>query len=254
MLLDDVVAREPGVVEPVAHLPLDVAPARLARLAPERALVPVGARRQDLADAAVFHAAHRLDVALLVAALRARADTEALGLRGLRRGQHRADPGAVDRHGLLGEDVLARGDGRLEVQRPEARRRRQDHVVDAGRRDHALVRVQPDEGALFGNDARFPQLLEPLARLGDAVGEGVADREHAHAGRALDGVGRRAAPAAAAADEADADRVAARRVNRRRPQRGEQSASGHRGRADELAPGPALVAHAAFLLTSRLPA
>ena len=246
MLLDDVVARQPGEVEPVAHLPLEVAPARLARLVPERALVPVGARGDDLADAAVLDALHRLDVAQLVPALGAGADAQALGLRRLGGGEHRADARPVDGDRLLGEDVLAGGDRGLEVRRPEAGRRREDHVVHARRGDHLLVRVEPDEGALVGHRARLAQLLEPLARLADAVGEGVADRHHADAGRALDGVGRRAAPAAAAADEADADLVAARRVNGRRAQAGGQERpSGHGTRADEVAPRAVLVVHAA---------
>jgi len=55
-----------------------------------------------------------------------------------------ADARRVDRDGLLEEDVLARLDGRLEVQRPEARGRRQDHHVDAAL-DHLLVGVEADE-------------------------------------------------------------------------------------------------------------
>ena len=40
VLLDDVIAGEPGEVEPVADLPLRVGPLGLARARPEAALVP----------------------------------------------------------------------------------------------------------------------------------------------------------------------------------------------------------------------
>ena len=85
-------------------------------LVPERALVPVAARRDDVADGAVVDALHRLEVALLVAALRAGDDAEAFFFAASVGRQHRADAGAVDRDRLLGEDVLAGGDGGLEVQ------------------------------------------------------------------------------------------------------------------------------------------
>src|SRR5690348_895209 len=55
LLLDDVIAREPGEVEPVAQLPLHVAPLALARIVPEGAAVVVGVDGDDLADGAVVN-------------------------------------------------------------------------------------------------------------------------------------------------------------------------------------------------------
>ena len=78
VLLDDVVAGEPGEVVPVAELPLHVAPARLAVDDPDLPAVPVALGVEDLADRAVVDALDRLAVARVVPALRAGGDAEAL--------------------------------------------------------------------------------------------------------------------------------------------------------------------------------
>ena len=52
VLLDDVIAGEPGEVQPVANLPLAVAPARFLDVAPEGALVPEHLAAHDLANRA----------------------------------------------------------------------------------------------------------------------------------------------------------------------------------------------------------
>src|SRR6266478_1212346 len=58
VLLDDVVAGEPGKVEPVADLPFDIG--HVATFAmPEAALVPVASCGGDGADGAVLDALHR---------------------------------------------------------------------------------------------------------------------------------------------------------------------------------------------------
>ena len=66
---------------------------------------------------------------------------------GLVGGQDLADAGAIDADGLLGEDVLAGGDGGFEVDGSEAGRRGQDDVVDAAV-EHLAVGIQPDEDAV----------------------------------------------------------------------------------------------------------
>src|SRR5262249_7961669 len=53
VLLDVEIARQPGEVVPVPHLPGHVAPALLARLDPDPAAVVVGVDREDVADRAV---------------------------------------------------------------------------------------------------------------------------------------------------------------------------------------------------------
>jgi len=57
VLFADVVAGEPGEVEPVADLPFDIA-ATGAVGVPEPTLVPVATGRGDLADGPVMDAAH----------------------------------------------------------------------------------------------------------------------------------------------------------------------------------------------------
>ena len=121
----------------------------LALVGPDGPSVPVDAARGDLADRPVVDPLHALEVAGLVAALGAGDDGQLLALGLLVGGQHLADAGAVDADGLLGEEVLAGLDGRLDVQGPEARRRRQHHQVAAV--DHLLVGVEADEAAVVGD-------------------------------------------------------------------------------------------------------
>ena len=76
VLLDDVIAGEPGEVVPVADLPLDVAPPRLAVDDPDFAAVPVGFGVRDVADCAVVDALDRFAIVGRVAALGAGDDAE----------------------------------------------------------------------------------------------------------------------------------------------------------------------------------
>src|SRR5690606_24372698 len=78
VLLDDVIARGPGVVEPVAQLEFGVGPLGEARIAPEPALVPIHLPGDDIADRAVVNPADRLLIARVVAALRAGDDRQSL--------------------------------------------------------------------------------------------------------------------------------------------------------------------------------
>jgi hypothetical protein len=120
-----------------------------------------------------------------------------------------ADPGAVDGHRLLREDVLAGGDRGLDVGRAERRRRRQDHVVDVARQ-HLLVGIEADEAGVVGHgelvaepsSQHRPRLVEPIL-------EGVGHRHDADARRGVDDVAGGARAASAAADQADPDLVAA---------------------------------------------
>src|SRR5215471_1064286 len=113
MLLDDVIARKPGEVEPVAHLVFEVGPTFLTILLPQPALVPVAARSDDLANVAVMDALHDFPIAGLVAPLRAGGDGEILCLRLLISRQHLADARAVHPDRLLCENAFAGSHGRL---------------------------------------------------------------------------------------------------------------------------------------------
>ena len=192
-------------------------------------------QRDDVADRAVVDALHRLALAVVVAPAEAGDDRQVLLLRLAARLQDRADAGGVDGDRLLAEDVLAGLDGRLEVQRPEVRRRGQEHHVDAAG-DHLLVGVEADEAAV-GRDvdlgrrssASFWSVLEAVL---EPVLEGVAHRDELDVRVGVQGLRGRAGAAAAAADEADAQGVAAGGVDQRR---GTQRDGAGRGGGQELA-------------------
>ena len=216
MLLDDVVAAGPEEVVPVEDLVLEVGLALLASVEPDVPLVPVAAPGDDVADRSVVQALDGLDVRRLVAALGAGRDAQALLLGVLVGLQHLADAGAVDADGLFGEEVLAGGHGCLDVQRAEAGRRRQDDVVDVGIVDDLFVGVQADVTAIFGQiDAVAPLLhVVTLGEVGqmtpailEPVLEDVAERDDRHAPGGVEDVVGGAGAAAAAADQADLDRV-----------------------------------------------
>ncbi|MCK7518839.1 MAG: hypothetical protein MZV64_14475 [Ignavibacteriales bacterium] len=237
MLFDDVVAGRPGEVEPVAALPLHLA--HLGRLLddPQVALVPVALAADDLADRPLVEAVHELEVALLVAALGPGHDAQAFLGRQFRAGDDRADADRVDGHGLLHEDVLARLDGGLEVEGPEARRRGRDDVVDVLDLEQLLVAVEAGEAGLrFDLDRGRDLLHERLERALDAVLERVVEGHDLDARRGVNRVDRRARAAAAGPDDADANRVRAggEEPARARERRRESRHGGGRGRPDEI--------------------
>src|SRR5262249_55353599 len=211
VLLDVEVARQPGEVVPVAHLPDHVAPVALTRLDPDRPTVVGRLQDEDLADGAVTDPPDGLAEAFIIAHAQAGDDRQALRLRPLAGGQDGADAGRVDGDGLLGEDVLAGLDRGREVDRPEVRRGAEEDDVDAAG-DDLPVGVEADEAAPRrhvdpGRDRLVPR--EGVEALPEAVHERVAH------GDELDGRvgpeclrGGPGAPAAAA-DESDPQHVAA---------------------------------------------
>ena len=122
VLLDDVVAGEPGEVEPVAALPLHVGHAGLCAASPTgRPGSSSTAPRRSSPISPSWMRFIGLEIALLVAALRAGDDGQPL-LRGqLGGGDDRADADRVDGHRLLHEDVLAGLDRGLQVDRAGSR-------------------------------------------------------------------------------------------------------------------------------------
>ncbi len=150
-----------------------------------------------------------------MAALGAGDDAQVLLLRLLVSGQHLADARPVDAHRLLGEEVLAGLDGRLDVLGPEAGRGGQHHQVTAV--DDLLIGVEADEAAIVGDIDLILVVAHALTAVPQVVLEHVAQGIQldvvAGAGRRADVVGGAAAPAAAA-DQADLDHIAARRVRR----------------------------------------
>jgi hypothetical protein len=127
--------------------------------------------------------------------------------------------------------VLAGVDGRLEVQRPEVRRRAEQHDFDIALHD-PLVAVKAGEGCVVGDPHLLVELgLQPLAGVGHPVGEQIAHHRQAVIRIGLHGVDRGSRSAAAAADERHVDRIAPLRVDRgNRTQRSQGATDCHRRR------------------------
>ena len=231
MLLDDVVPREPGEVEPVADLPLHVGVRRLALVDPETALVPRALARHDLPDRTVVDSLHDLEVRRLMTTLRPRDDPQPLRLRPLRRLDDGAHPRGVDGDRLLHEDVLPRLDRRGEMHRSEAGRGGEDHEVDVAR-DHLLVGVESGEATLLGHVDLLrltPLGVEVEVRLRESVLEEVTERGDPNPRRGVEAVCRRARAATAASDDTDLDRVVAPREEGTDPGGREHGGPGDRG-------------------------
>src|SRR5262249_21202018 len=71
VLLDDMVAAQPGEVVPVPKLVDHVAPIRLSLVSPDSALVPVATAAGNVAEFASSDLSHHFQITRLVAALRA---------------------------------------------------------------------------------------------------------------------------------------------------------------------------------------
>ena len=205
VLFDDVVAGEPGEVEPVTDLPFGVGHAVGPGFVPESPLVPVDPSRDDLAKRAVVDLFHRGEVVVLVTTLGASDDAQLLLLGRLVGRQDPADARAVHPDRLFGEEVLARGDHRFDMNGAKTGRSGQQHEIDV-RLDHLLVGVQADELAVA--DIHLVALLGQVGQAGvDPIGEGVAHRDQLNARGGTQAVVRRARAAPAAADEAHLEGV-----------------------------------------------
>ena len=241
VLLDDVIAAGPDEVVPVAHLVLHFGQVRTLlakRVAGEdpeqrdRPAVPIDPHRQDVADGAVVDPLDRFDILRLMMALQADADLEVLLLRLGGGGDHAVDADRVGRHRLLHEHMLAGPDGGLEMDRPEARRRGEQHDVDPSV-ERLLIGVEADEPAVFRHIDLVGMALRQLpVALGEPIGKRVGHRDE------LDrpGCGQRllAGPGAApaAADQGDLDQVVPGGMSRsgQAQRTGECAAGGQNGR------------------------
>ena len=129
VLLNDMVARQPGVVKPIANLILNFGELRIWRLIPQTTLIPIATRCDWPPDGAILNLCHRLDVAAFVPTLRPRHDAQfpLCSARGCIK--HRANSTWIHCHWLLKEDVLTGVNRRRKVRWSEARRSCKNHHV-----------------------------------------------------------------------------------------------------------------------------
>ena len=148
----------------------------------------------------------------------------------VRHAEARAHAGSIHRHGLLREDVLSRLNRRLDVNGAEARRRRQDHVVDVGLQE-LLEGIEPHEAVVLRDGRRIGVLLgQRLAALVQPIAERVRQRHDANAWRRLEDIARRPRAASAAAHQADANLITAGGVRADQAVETRGDRRGHRGR------------------------
>ena len=190
-LLDVVIAREPGEERPAPHLPLHVAPRRLAVVVvPELHVAdPQRLEMRQLADLAVADPLHQLEVLRRVALLRPDDDREPLLPGALRRVDERPHAHRIDGARLLHEEVLARVHRRRHHLRPKAGWRQQHDEVHVVEGQHLLVRVEAEEHAP-GRDVDLARDLglQLRQRRVDLVLKEVGDRNELDAGGGLQAV------------------------------------------------------------------
>ena len=208
-LFDDVVAGEPGEIEPVADLPFHIGPFGLAGFHPECAGVVAAVGGEDVADSAVVEFGEGVAVAVVVAPAEAGDEGKIFLFCFFDGFENRADAGAINRDGFLAENMFSRRNGGLEMDGTEAGRRGEDDDVDAGV-DDFLISVEADEGG-YGGDFYFLAVAGFESGEGsvDVILEGIADGGKGDVFVGVEGLLGSAGAAPAAADEADLQQIGA---------------------------------------------
>jgi len=129
VLLDDMIAADPGEVIPILHLVLHLAHARLARMFPWTLAVPIATHGCDVADRAVMQPLEGFDITGMMAALQADCDFQILLLGDLGGGEHTTDAGAVHGERFFRENMFARVDRCFQMDGPDAGRRGEDDDI-----------------------------------------------------------------------------------------------------------------------------
>ena len=218
VLLDDMIAAKPVEHIPVAdlifHFRRGSAHAFFqictARLGSDRAAIPIDARRMDVADGPILQAGDGFQIVGLVAALKAYAHFEILGLRLFRSGNDPANTGTVHRHRLLHEDMLTLAHRFLEMDGTHSRRGGEnDHVR---LRNGLLVGVKADEDhVVLHLHGLLVLSLQILQRTPGLILECIGNRDQLHAfTTCIEGLICRAGTPTTGANQRDANRVAGR--------------------------------------------
>ncbi len=239
MLFDVEIAREPGEIVPVAHLVEHFGPIGLARLGPAAATIVVGKKRYNFADRAVVDALDALAKAIVGAQAKARDDRQLFLAGQLARRQDGMDARDIDGDRLLGEDMLASLDRRLQMLRPEVGRRAEQDHVDATT-EQFLEGVEADE-AMVGLDLELRGdlvvFLEGLEALLKPIGEDVGHGDELDIRVGTKRLGGRAGAAIATADQANAQHVAAGGMHVCDGRECPGCRGGHGRRREKVAPG-----------------
>lgn len=176
VLFDDMVAAEPGEVEPVAELPFEIGHIWSAVDAPESALVPVAPHGDDVTDCSVLNSFDGFEILGFVATLGSGDDCETLGLGEITDFDNFEDAFAIDGDGFFHEDVLAGFDCGFEMLGSEGGGSGEDDVVDVAFQD-TFVGVYARE-VLFGRGFEvvrsvfFDHIGRLLSSIGKCVSEG----------------------------------------------------------------------------------
>ncbi len=176
----------------------------------------------------------------LMPALQADADLQILFLRFFGGGQNLADAAGVGGDRLFHEHVLAGLHRGLEMDRAEARRRGEQHHVDA-RIDRFLISVEADELLVFRHvDPIFERSLQASVTSVQTISERVGHGDQLHGSFGAQGLTAGAGAASAAADQSDFDGVIAGGMRRScDAQRAGHGAGGcrHARGLEKIAPG-----------------
>ena len=249
VLLDDMVARQPGVEQPVTDLPLHVRPFLClvahpvchSRLNPESAHVPVALSGDDVSDIAVVDTFQNFQIVLLVTALGSRDNAQILFFSQFGAGDHRTDTGRIDGNRLFHKDVLSGFDGGFQVPGPEMRRGRHDDHVDVRRKNMFKgIKSLKHRVLCHGQIALGQLFLQTIVGLFQMIPEQIPHgRDHDIGGR-FHTVNGRPCPAAAAADHPDPDAARLRPVQQSGSGNGGGQGGGRRN-LDELTAGEARI-------------
>jgi len=153
VLLDDMVAANPGEVVPVAHLVFhfgELVAALLfeigAPIEPGRLAVPIAAHGYDVANGAVVEPLEGLAIAFVIMPLQTD-DYLKPFLFGFRsRGHEAPDAGGIGGDGFFGENIFALLDRFLELHGTKTGRRSQDDYI--GQSDGLFIGVETDKLAI----------------------------------------------------------------------------------------------------------
>ena len=179
VLLDDMVAREPFPVHPVAYVPLHVRPSCLTLTVPKHTLIPIDIAAGDVADESCLYLFVGFDVSTFVVTLCTYDNAQTLCLCLLGGCHYGTIALGIDSDRLLEERVDAFLGGVLEHPGAEDRRCGEDDHVNTGI-DDFLIGIETEEASLVG-DVLSPIVLQLVAQREEPVAEDIAKCHHSDA-------------------------------------------------------------------------